>query len=255
MHDFPGSQLLRDKRALVTGAGTRLGQSLAVALGAQGMHVGIHYYTNHQGALDTVRRIEKAGGRGVLLPADLESRDEARRLVDAANDSLGGLDLLVLSAATFEASQLASIDDDAWDRSLNLILGAPFSIVQRAAPLLRQRQGNIVFITCSSVVTPFRGHLAYVVAKAGLYQLMRALALELAPEVRVNAVAPGMVLPPVDGDPRYVDRLAGQLPLRAVGNPEDIARAVVFLATSTFVTGEQIVVDGGHSLSRTTASM
>ena len=92
--------------------------------------------------------------------------------------------------------------------------------------------------------------MAYVVAKAGLYQLMRALALELAPEVRVNAVAPGMVLPPADMDPLDIDRLARQLPLRTVGNPEDVARAVLFLASSNFVTGEQIVVDGGRSLAR-----
>ena len=250
MNDIPSSETLRDKWALVTGAGSRLGQAIAIALGAQGMHVGVHYHTNHAGALETARRIELGGGRSILCQADLSSRKEARRLVDTANQSLGGIDLLVLSAANFEAAAFESIDDATWDRSLNLNLASPFAMAQSAAPLLRLRRGNIVFITCSSVVSPFRRHLAYVVAKAGLYQLMRALALELAPEVRVNAVAPGMVLPPADMDPLDIDRLARQLPLRTVGNPEDVARAVLFLASSNFVTGEQIVVDGGRSLAR-----
>ncbi len=252
MNVVAGSELLKDKKALVTGAGTRLGQAIAIALGAQGMHVGVHFHTNHQGAPETARRIELAGGRSVLCQADLSSREEARRLVDAANQLLGGLDLLVLSASNFDAVPFESIDDDTWDRSLNLNLAAPFAMAHRAAPSLRQRRGNIVFVTCSSVVSPFRGHVAYVVAKAGLYQLMRALALELAPEVRVNAVAPGLVLPPADMDPSEIARLAKQLPLRTAGNPQDVVRAVLYLASSPFVTGEQLVVDGGRSLSRLT---
>jgi pteridine reductase len=250
MNDIPGSESLRHKRALVTGAGSRLGKAIAIGLGAQGMRVGVHFHTNHSGALDTASQIEKVGGQCILCQADLSSREAARRLVGTANELLGGLDLLVLSAANFDAVPFESIDDDTWDRTLNLNLAAPFAMAQSAAPMLRLRHGNIVFITCSSVVSPFKEHLAYVVAKAGLYQLMRALALKLAPQVRVNAVAPGMVLPPVAMDPQDIDRLAKQLPLRTAGNPEDIVRAVLFLASSSFVTGEQIVVDGGRALSR-----
>jgi len=252
MQPTTGFESLRGKRALVTGAGTRLGQAIAIALGAQGMHVGVHYHTNHQGALETARQIELAGGHGILCQADLSSRNEARRAVDTTAESLGGLDLLVLSAANFEAVALASVGDETWDRSLNLNLAAPFAMAQRAAPLLRQQRGNIVFITCSSVVSPFTGHVAYVVAKAGLYQLMRTLALELAPDVRVNAVAPGIVLPPVDMDRAHIERVVAQLPLRSVGNTDDVVRAILFLACSPFVTGEQIVVDGGRSLARLT---
>ena len=98
MNDMPDSELLREKRALVTGAGSRLGQAIAVALGAQGMRVGVHYHTNHSGALDTAKQIEMVGGRSFVCQADLSSRAEARRLVGTANESLGGLDLLILSA-------------------------------------------------------------------------------------------------------------------------------------------------------------
>jgi len=100
------------------------------------------------------------------------------------------------------------------------------------------------------VIRPFRGYLPYVVAKAGVYQLMRALAMQLAPEVRVNAVAPGMVLPPEDMGPQQIERVAEQSLLRSVGNPDDVVRAVIYLASSPFVTGEQLVVDGGRSLAR-----
>ena len=123
-------------------------------------------------------------------------------------------------------------------------------MAQTATPLLGATCGNIVFITCSSVVSPFKGHVPYVVAKAGLYQLMRALALELAPEVRINAVAPGFVLPPATMNPTQVKHLARRVPLQQVGNVDDVVRAIVYLASCTFVTGEQIVVDGGRALSR-----
>ena len=234
----------------MTGAGTRLGQAIAIGLGEYGMQVAVHYHSNHEGALTTRQRIEAAGGRAVLCPGDLTSRAAARQVVKSAHDSLGGLDLLVLNAAEFSDAAFESIDDAAWDRSLNLDLASPFFMAQTAAPLLRATRGNIVFITCSSVVSPFKGHLPYVVAKAGLYQLMRALALELAPAVRVNAVAPGFVLPPAAMTPTQVNHLAQQVPLQQVGNVDDVVRAIVYLASSTFVTGEQIVVDGGRALSR-----
>lgn len=244
------SKALQGKRALVTGAGSRLGQAIAVGLGSAGMHVGVHYHSNLEGARETARQIEVAAGRAHLFAADLSSRQQARQLVDAAIEALGGLDLLVLSAGTFENVNYTAIDDDTWDRTLDLNLAAPFAVAHQATGALKESRGNIVFITCSSVLRPFRGYLPYVVAKAGAYQLMRALAMQLAPVVRVNAVAPGMVLPPADMDPQQVERVAEQSLLRSVGDPDDVVRAVIYLASSPFVTGEQLVVDGGRALAR-----
>jgi len=241
---------LSGRRALVTGAGTRLGQAIALGLGAAGMHVAVHYHENQAGAQDTARLIEAAGGRAHLCAADLSQRQRARDLVDAALSALGGLDVLVSSAGTFEDARLEEVDDDAWDRSLALSLTAPFVLAQRAVGALRQSRGSMVFITCSSVLCPFRGHLPYMVAKGGLYQLMRALALQLAPEVRVNAIAPGLVLPPADMALRQIEQIARTMPLGQVGRPDDVVRAVLYLVTSPFVTGEQLVVDGGRSLAR-----
>lgn len=241
---------LRGKRALVTGAGQRLGQAIAVALGAEGMQVAVHYRESGEGAQHTATQIAASGGSSVLLAADLTSRDQARALVDRALNELGGLDLVVASAASFERVPLEAVDDAAWDRSLDLNLASPFALVQRAVPALRAARGSIVFITCSSATVPMRNYLPYVVSKGALKHLMKTLALELAPEIRVNAVAPGTVLPPPSYDPAAVERLARAIPLARVGAPQDIARAVVFLASSPFVTGHELSVDGGRSVAR-----
>ena len=241
---------LRGKRALVTGAGQRVGQAIALALGAEGMHVAVHYHESRDGAERTADEIVASGGSALTLAADLSSRDQARDLVDRALGELGGLDLVVASAASFERISLASVDDDAWDRSLNLNLASPFALVQRAVPALRATRGSAVFITCSSATVPMRDHLPYVVSKGALQHLMKTLALELSPEIRVNAVAPGTVLPPASYDAEARQRLARAIPLGRVGHAEDIARAVVFLASSPFITGHELAVDGGRSVAR-----
>jgi pteridine reductase len=238
------------KRALVTGAGQRVGQSIAVALGAEGMHVAVHYKESRAGAEETARRIAEVGGQATLFPADLSSRDEARGLVDSAVAHLGGLDLVVASAASFERVALADVDDDAWDRSLSLNLASPFALVHRAVPALREAQGSVVFVTCSSATVPMRGYLPYVVSKGALKHLMKTLALELSPDIRVNAVAPGTVMPPPSYDAETLARLARVIPLARVGSPQDIARAVVYLAGAPFVTGQELAVDGGRSVAR-----
>jgi pteridine reductase len=214
------------------------------------MHVAVHYRESRDGAEHTADEIVASGGSAVTLAADLSNRAQARELVDRALGELGGLDLVVASAASFERVALADVDDDAWDRSLGLNLASPFALVQRAVPALRATHGSAVFITCSSATVPMRGYLPYVVSKGALKHLMKTLALELAPEIRVNAVAPGTVLPPPSYDAEARQRLARAIPLGRVGHAEDIARAVVFLASSPFITGHELAVDGGRSVAR-----
>jgi pteridine reductase len=241
---------LRGKRALVTGAGQRVGQAIALLLGAEGMHVAVHYRESRDGAERTAGQIRERGGNAVTLSADLTSRDAARELVDRAVAELGGLDLLVPSAASFERVSLADVDDAAWDRSLGLNLASPFALAQRATAALREAQGSIVFISCSSATVPMRNYLPYVVSKGAVRHLMKTLALELAPDIRVNAVAPGTVMPPSSYDAEAVARLSRAIPLARVGTPDDIARAVAFLASSPFITGHELAVDGGRSVAR-----
>lgn len=236
------------KRALVTGAGQRVGRAIAMALGEAGMHVAVHYRGSERGAAGTADAIRAAGGRADTFQADLSDRKQARRLVDECTARLGGLDLLVPSAASFERVRWDDVDDDAWDRTLELNLAAPFALAHQATPALRASGGSIVFITCSGTTAPFKNHTPYVVSKGALRQLMRVLSLELAPEVRVNAVAPGTVLPPEDMDPATVARIVARAPLQRVGAAADIADAVLYLARADFVTGHELVVDGGRSV-------
>lgn len=208
----------------------------------------LHYHASRTGAEQTLTEIRASSGDGVLLDADLSSRDQARALVDRAVKAFSGLDLLVASAANFERIRTDDVDDAAWDRALELNLASQFVLAQRAASALRESQGSIVFITCTSATTPFRNYLPYVVSKGGLRQLMRTLALELAPEVRVNAVAPGTVLPPEDLPEASLARLVRRTPLGRSGTAEDVAEAVLYLARSPFVTGVELAVDGGRSV-------
>jgi len=239
---------LAGKCALVTGGGKRVGRAIALELGAAGMRVAVHYHSSREGVQRTCEEICRAGSDAFSIQADLSDRAQARGLVDEAVQRLGGLDLLVPSAASFERVPYAELDDAAWDRGLELDLSAPFALAHQTSPALRAARGAIVFITCSSTTTPFRNYLPYVVAKGALKQLMRTLALELAPDVRVNAVAPGTVLPPDDMAPGAVTRLADTTPLGRIGSAEDIADAVVYLALADFVTGQELVVDGGRSV-------
>jgi NAD(P)-dependent dehydrogenase (short-subunit alcohol dehydrogenase family) len=239
---------LAGKRALVTGGAVRVGRAIALALGSAQMRVAVHYHSSGAAADSTCREIVQRGGDAFAISADLEDRGAARRLVDDVTERLGGLDLLVLSAASFERVPFDALDDAAFDRSLHFDLASQFALAHQAVPALQREHGSIVFITCSSATTPFRNYLPYVVAKGALRHLMRTLALELAPAVRVNAVAPGTVLPPETMSPGAIAALAARVPLGRIGSAEDIAAAVVYLAQSPFVTGHEIVVDGGRSV-------
>jgi pteridine reductase len=248
MPDQRGTVNLVGRRALVTGAGQRVGQAIALALGRARMRVAVHYHSSRTGAEATANAIGEAGGQAVLLQANLADRNEARRLADDTLAAFGGLDLLVASAASFERLRYEELDDDAFDRSLGLNLASPFALAHRLTPALRASSGSIVFITCTSATAPFKNYLPYVVSKGALRQLMRTLALELAPEVRVNAVAPGTVLPPDGMDAPTRERLVRQIPLGHHGTAQDVAQAVLYLAQAPFVTGEEIVVDGGRTI-------
>jgi pteridine reductase len=239
---------LQGRSALVTGAARRVGRAIAIALGRAGMRVAVHYKDSASDAAETCARVIAEGGHAVALRADLRDRDQCRRLVDDAASALGGFDLLVANAAGYERLAFPSVDDAAWDRMLELNLTAQFALASRAATHLSAAKGSIVFVTCTSATAPYKNHLPYVVAKGGLRQLMRALALELAPDVRVNAVAPGTVLLPDDMEAALAERVMGRIPMGPIGSPEDVADAVVFLARSPFITGHEIVVDGGRTL-------
>lgn len=236
------------KAALVTGAGRRVGATIARALGAAGWDVAVHHRSSPQDAAQVAAEIEGHGGRAAVVAGDLSQPADCHRVVDEAIERLGGLDLLVSSAANFEPHGLADVDAAAFDRAMALNVRAPLLLAQRARAALAARRGSIVVVTCTSATRPYPGFVPYVISKGAAKQLVRALALELAPDVRINAVAPGTVLAPEDYDEAQSARLAKLTLVGHLGAPTDVASAVLFLAGASFVTGHEILVDGGVSL-------
>ena len=237
---------LEGRAALVTGAGRRLGRAIAVALGARGMHVAVHYGTSVSGARETATEIERGGSRAVCLAADLTEPDAPAALVDAAVRALGRLDVLVNSAAVMVRTPVGEVTPAAWDAMFAVNLRAPFFTSQAAAPHLARHQGAIVNLADLAAFETWPGYIPHGVTKAGVVQMTRALARALAPNVRVNAVAPGTVLLPESWPEDTGERLAESTPLRRLGSPDDVTRTVLFLLDSDYVTGETIVVDGGR---------
>lgn len=232
--------------ALVTGAGRRLGQAVATALGARGFHVIVHYHASEAGARETADRIERGGGSASIVQADLRNPATFDALIDGSLSATGTLDVIVNSAAEMVRTPVGKVSVAQWDALMNLNLRAPFFLAQAAAPHLRQARGCIVNIADIAADETWPGYIPYSITKAGITYLTRALARALAPEVRVNAVAPGAVQLPDDFDDAMAARLAGTTPLQRLGAPDDIVGAVLYLLDAGYVTGQVVAVDGGR---------
>jgi pteridine reductase len=240
---------LSGRAALVTGAGIRVGRAIALALGEAGADVAVHYNASAEPAEETAAAIRALGRRASVLSADLTVPDAPAELVRRTIDELGTLDLLVHSAANFQRLPLAETDAAVWDASMNLNARAAMLLARAAEPMLRVRHGRIVLVSDFLALQPIRGYVAHSVSKAAVEALVRALAVELAPEVSVNGVAPGTVLVPEGTSPEQAARWAREALLRRNGDPADVAAAVVFLcAGPSYVTGQVLRVDGGKSL-------
>jgi pteridine reductase len=242
---------LRGRVALVTGAGRRVGRVIALALAAEGMRVAVHFHRSAEGADETARLANERGGEGRTFSADLSRADAPARLVDEVARALGSLDVLINSAAGMERTPFGEIDAERWDRIFALNLRAPFLLAQAAAPVMRTGTGGaIVNIADLAAFESWPGYLPHGISKAGVVHMTRGLARVLAPAIRVNAVAPGTVLLPDDWDKGAADHLVETTPLGRLGDPEDVAGAVLYLLRADYVTGETIVVDGGRRVRR-----
>ncbi|CAN5467804.1 pteridine reductase [soil metagenome] len=241
---------LAGRVALVTGAGRRVGRAIAVALGAAGMRVAVHYNESVEGARDTASIIEDAGGSAALVRADLTKVTACEQLIDALVLELGELHTLVNSAAVMLRTPVGSVSEQDWDAMFALNVRAPFFLSQHAAPALRIARGNVINIADLAAFETWSGFVPHGMTKAAVVQMTRALAHALAPEIRVNAVAPGVVLLPDGFDAEEAEHLRRTTPLRRIGTPEDVADAVLYLLRAEFVTGEVIKVDGGRHVRR-----
>jgi pteridine reductase len=232
--------------ALITGGARRLGRAFAEALAADGMRVAVHYGQSASEAEAVVAGIRTRGGEAVALGGDLTAAEVALALPQRVVEHFGRLDVLVNSAAVMERLPVAETTVAQWDAILDLNLRAPFLLAQQAAPHLRATGGTIINIADLGGLEPWRNYAAHSVSKAGVVMLTRVLALALAPEVTVNAIAPGTVLVPDDYDDDRRAFLSETTPLGRLGTPEDAVEALRYLVRQTFVTGETVVVDGGR---------
>jgi pteridine reductase len=242
---------LAGQTALVTGAARRVGAQLVRALHAEGANLAIHC---HRSLAEAERMSTKLNAvrpdSAQVFSADLRDASQPVRLVAQACERFGGLNLLINNASSFYPTPLGSITLAQWQDLMGTNLQAPLFMAQAAAAPLKASRGAIINIVDIHGLRPLRDHTVYSTAKAGLIMLTRALARELAPEVRVNAVAPGAVLWPEAGmDEERKEKILEQTPLHRPGSPADIARAVLFFAAdSPFVTGQILAVDGGRSI-------
>jgi pteridine reductase len=239
------------KTVLVTGAARRVGRAIAGELHAAGANVVVHYRASAEAAASLAEALNAArAGSALCARADLLEPGAPSWLIDRAVTHFGRLDALVNNASSFFATPLGTIDEAAWDDLIGSNFKAPLFLTQAAAPHLKRARGSIVNITDIHAERPLAGHALYCAAKAGLTGLTRALAVELAPEVRVNAVAPGPILWPDDAafDASARARIVGHTLLKQAGCPRDVARAVRFLLKEApYVTGQVINVDGGRT--------
>lgn len=245
---------LQDKVVLITGGAKRVGAAICRLLHANGAQLMIHYRTSdgEARALQSELNLQRAQS-AAIIQGDLLNIAMLSNLVHETIAQFGKLDVLINNASSYYSTEIGEIGEPEWDDLVGSNLKAPLLLSQAAAPELRKQHGCIVNITDMHVERPKKGYVVYSVAKAGLVTLTKSLALELAPDVRVNAVAPGPVLWPEDNpqfDEVYRQRVISQTLLKRLGDPEDVARAVRFLIQDApFITGQVIAVDGGRSLS------
>ena len=240
---------LLGKVALVTGGGIRVGRAIAIALGRAGADVAVHFRTSRQEAESAADEIRAEGRRVTVVAGDLARPEDCRRVVRDSIAALGSLDFLVHSASNFHRASLDATDEALWDSAMNVNARAGFLLVREAAPTLKERQGRVVLVSDFLAESPARNYVAHSVSKTAVEGLVRALAVELAPEVPVNGIAPGTVLPPEGTTPAEVERLARRVPAKRIGSPDDVAATVVFLCSGpAFITGQVVRVDGGRSI-------
>ncbi|MGQ9840225.1 MAG: SDR family NAD(P)-dependent oxidoreductase [Anaerolineae bacterium] len=245
---YPMTTSLAGQVALVTGGAVRVGRTICLALAGRGVHVAFTYLPGEP-AEQTAAEIAALGVQALALPLDVREPGAPARVVEQVIARFGRLDILVNNASVWLRAPFLEITPEAWQMALDVNLTGPFLMSQAAAPhMLRQGSGLIINITDLSAYQTWREYAHHAASKAGLVALTRVMAAELAPHVRVNAIAPGTVLLP-DGATEAKRQWAIENSLlKRIGRPEDVARTVLFLADSDFVTGAVYFVDGGRAL-------
>lgn len=237
---------LKKETALVTGGAHRIGKAIALTLAGLGYHIALHYHGSKKDALKTAAQIRRTGTPCELFCTDLSNEHGAKELIPAILAKMPPLTLLINSASIFEPSELVSLDLDNWDRHFAIHLKAPYILTSTFAA--RCKRGQIINILDSHVTKNKTAYFAYLLSKKSLYELTKLSAVALAPQIRVNAIAPGLILPPTGKNSAYLNRLAKHVPLKRKGEVSQITQSVKFLIENNYLTGEVIFNDGGEHL-------
>ena len=244
--------LLAGKSALITGAANRIGAQIARTLHENGANLIIHYRNSAAAALALADELNQQRNQStVTLQAELGDIEGMQALADQATEAFGQLNILVNNASSFYPTPIGSIGQQDWDDLLSCNFKAPLFLSQACYPYLREHDGVIVNLLDIYATSPLKNHSLYSCAKAANQMLVKSLALDLAPEVRVNGIAPGAILWPQQSDAAEVEaqqNILKQIPLQRCGHPHNIAQSVLFLASNDYITGEVIRVDGGRLL-------
>ncbi len=240
---------IRGKTALVTGGAKRVGRAIALELAKKGADILLHYHQSEKEALQTCAEIKALGVACSPVHANLSSAGEMLRMVGEAERLSKNIDILVNSASLFYKTPVETVSEADWDRLVDANLKGPFILsTELGRRMAKKNGGKIVNIADWSGFRPYKDYSAYCTSKGGLITLTKALARDLAPNVTVNAVAPGPVLMPPDMSEQEKEAIAKTTALGRWGTPEDVAHAVSFLIENDFVNGIVLVVDGGRSI-------
>ena len=237
---------LKGKTAFITGAAKRIGRATALALADEGVNIIIHYRNSEDEAKELIGEIRERDVKSWTVNADFEKPDEYETLIQRAVEIAGPIDILVNNASMFPADKLEDITFESFVTNVEVNAWAPFVLSRSFAQ--QMGRGKIINLVDSRTTGYDWTHVGYILSKHVLSVFTRMTALAYAPDIAVNAVAPGLILPPQGKDMSYIERLKDTVPLKKHGEPEDIADAIVFLAKSDFITGEVIFVDGGRHL-------
>ncbi len=231
---------------LITGAAKRIGRALAVHLASMGYHIAAHYHSSHNDAESLVSEIHSLGRKCTLFKADLSVPADVEHLIESVIDQCDGLELLINNASIFEKFSIKDTDYSILERNFMINCFAPILLTRNFAKNVDK--GQIINILDTKIIGNASGYCAYTLSKKTLAEFTRMAALEFAPSIRVNAIAPGIILPPPDKGEQYLDPLIEKVPLKEKGSLNDICKTADFLIQNTYLTGQTIFVDGGKHL-------
>lgn len=239
---------MSEKVALVTGAARRLGEAIALGLAGKGYQIVVHYHQSQRDAFETMNSIRKHGRDAITIQADVSDQEEVSRMFDRTIEHFGRLDVLINNAGVFPRAPLEAITETMWEQTIGTNLKGPFFCAQMAAKImLTQKSGRIINIASVGGLIPYKNYLVYSVSKAGLIMLTKCLAKECAPDVTVNAIAPGSIKFTESEAESHIP--LNRIPLNRLATPDEVVAAVIFLATSAdYISGQVLCLDGGRTL-------